>query len=187
MNNPQNNNNGQFPNNPNDSSNSYPNNYPNNNPNNSYPNNYPYNNNYNANPQGPNPTWGSSSNSDVINKTKKIAIAYIALFPFTLLFLILAIAGLSAAVVSYAYSSAYGNVSPGGLAGAGTALLIIFLLLGIVIEVLAIVLIVKTSQLKNYLAGTDSLWILFLIGIFIPIVSFIAGIMTIVVCKKYLI
>lgn len=55
---------------------------------------------------------------------------------------------------------------------------------GIILLVMDIVLIVRTNVLKNYYPEHSNLWIVFLVGLFIAIPSFVAAIMTISACKK---
>lgn len=168
-------------------------------PNNSYPNGNSFPNNYNNGYQyGNNNQWNYPNNyyrnpnmgKEIIRTSKNISIAYIFFFLIEIACAI--VAGIFLVkIISIAYQNTYDYSDANAVQIAILnnfeiffCVIAIDIILGIVLLVLGIVLVVKTNSLKQYYPQYDNLWIIFLVGIFIAIPSFVASIMTIVAYKK---
>ncbi|MBD5445694.1 MAG: hypothetical protein HDR31_00045 [Mycoplasma sp.] len=146
-------------------------------------------NNFNDGYNSPRPVRNSEQASRIVNSCNKLAKAYIILFFLFVFCAILAIVFTSLSVEVVYSSSYYGYSSSDVRTNEGMALaavvMIVFLVIFVIsFEIIGIILLVKTSALKEYYPETGSLWILFLIGLFIGITALIGAFMTLSSSKR---
>lgn len=122
----------------------------------------------------------------LIKSCKSSSIAYIVIWLLEIIFAVVAIILFSNFVKSSQLNHHYN-----GATEIVVQILVFYLclgaaiILGIVLFILGIALITKTSSLKNYYPNNKVLWVWFLIGLFIfGIFSFIGSIITISFCNK---
>lgn len=129
----------------------------------------------------------------VVKSCKSTASAYLWMFFIDLIFCVISIVYFGKFVYEIAINidSSTSNNSQLNLSPAAQYDFLVFAIIiaitsiiGFILLVLAIVLTVKTNTLKKLYPKNESLWILFLIGIFILIPGLVAAFMTISSCKK---
>ncbi|MDE5767511.1 MAG: hypothetical protein K2H56_03075 [Malacoplasma sp.] len=151
-------------------------------------NNQPYNQNYNQN-QVYNYNNQQKPPEDLLKSVKKASIAYIILFFLAIILIVVGWVFLiswifnSNDAFSYPYDNYnfdYQNNLPLTTDFyVGVALLVIGILCGISLFIISIVLVVKSGKLKNYSNYFDTIFILFVVGIFIGLSSLVASFMSI--------
>ncbi len=144
------------------------------NPNNNAYGNNPYNQNYNSPQKLP----------ENLRSIKKLSIAYIVLFFLTIALIVAGyVIMISSIVSSPNYDYYYGYTDVDQIINTGTIvgyfLIVVGALLALALFIIAIVLAVKSGKLKNFSNDFNTIFVLFVVGIFVGFLSLIASFMTI--------
>ena len=155
------------------------NNYPNNN--NGYGNNQYNNQNYSQNMQNSN--YQPQSDSKLNRSLKSTSTSYIVSFFISIIFSIAAFAvNFTAILKSIDLYSTMSEVK--NLETIGLGLEVIAIIFSLVTFIVAIVLAVKTNIIKKQRKDCETIFILAVVGIFVPFVSLIASFMILSKLKK---